>query len=64
LTCEQIAKVIVHSLLRPEKTQQEVIGGMRPLNSLPEVIEARCTRCGATATATILDAFKKRKETG
>jgi deoxyribose-phosphate aldolase len=64
LTYEQIAKVIVHSLLCPEITQQEIIGGVRSLNSLPEVIEARYTRCGVTATTTILDAFKKQKETG
>lgn len=35
-------------------------GGVRTLDGLIEVREAGCTRCGATATATILDEAVKR----
>src|SRR5512138_2778645 len=36
-------------------------GGVRTLDALLAVIDAGVTRCGATATATILEDFKKRQ---
>lgn len=43
------------------QVQVKAAGGVRTLDALLEVMEAGCTRCGATATATILDDFKRRK---
>ncbi len=42
--------------------QVKAAGGVRTLPALLDVIDASVTRCGATATATILDDFKKMKE--
>jgi deoxyribose-phosphate aldolase len=42
------------------KVQVKAAGGVRTLDSLLAVIDAGVTRCGATATATILDDFDKR----
>ena len=39
-------------------------GGVRTLPALLDVIDAGVTRCGATATAAILDDFKRIKEGG
>ena len=45
--------------------QVKAAGGVRTLDALLAVIDAGATRCGATATATILDDFQKRlKERG
>lgn len=44
------------------KVQVKAAGGVRTLPALLEVIDAGVTRCGATATATILDDFKRMKE--
>ncbi len=44
-----------------EKVQVKAAGGVRSLDSLLAVIDAGVTRCGATATAAILDEFKKRQ---
>jgi len=44
-----------------EKVQVKAAGGVRTLAALLDVIDAGVTRCGATATATILDEFKARK---
>jgi len=41
-----------------EKIQVKAAGGVRTLPALLDVIDAGVTRCGATATATILDDFK------
>lgn len=41
-----------------EKVQVKAAGGVRTLPALLEVIDVGVTRCGATATATILDDFK------
>lgn len=41
-----------------EKVQIKAAGGVRTLDALLAVIEAGVTRCGATATAKILDDFK------
>jgi deoxyribose-phosphate aldolase len=41
--------------------QVKAAGGVRTLDALLDVMEAGCTRCGATATATILDEFRRRK---
>jgi deoxyribose-phosphate aldolase len=38
------------------KVQVKAAGGVRTLPALLEVIDAGCTRCGATATAAMLDA--------
>lgn len=43
------------------KIQVKAAGGVRTLDALLEVIDTGTTRVGATATATILDDFKKRK---
>jgi deoxyribose-phosphate aldolase len=40
-----------------EKVQVKAAGGVRTLPALLDVIDAGATRCGATATAAILDAF-------
>lgn len=45
-----------------EKVQVKAAGGVRTLAALMDVIDAGVTRCGATATATILDDFKKQLE--
>lgn len=47
-----------------EKIQVKAAGGVRTLNAILAVIDAGCTRCGATATAAILDEFEKRMNTG
>jgi len=41
-----------------EKVEVKAAGGVRTLPALLDVIDAGVTRCGATATATILDDFK------
>jgi deoxyribose-phosphate aldolase len=45
-----------------DKIQIKAAGGVRTLPALLDVIDAGVTRCGATATATILDDFKKMKK--
>jgi deoxyribose-phosphate aldolase len=45
-----------------EKVQVKAAGGVRTLSALLDVIDAGVTRCGATATATILDDFKAQLE--
>lgn len=47
-----------------EKIQVKAAGGVRTLDAILAVIDAGCTRCGATATAAILDEFEKRMNTG
>lgn len=47
-----------------EKVQIKAAGGVRTLDALLAVIEAGVTRCGATATAKILDEFKARLANG
>ena len=44
-----------------KKVQVKAAGGVRTLPALLDVIDAGVTRCGATATATILDDFKNRQ---
>lgn len=44
-----------------EKVQVKSAGGVRTLQALLDVIDAGVTRSGATATATILDDFKRMK---
>ena len=44
-----------------EKVQVKAAGGVRTLDALLAVIDAGCTRCGATATAAIMDEFAQRK---
>jgi deoxyribose-phosphate aldolase len=43
------------------QVQVKAAGGVRTLDALLAVIDAGVTRCGATATATILDDFKQRQ---
>jgi len=43
------------------RVQVKAAGGGRTLDALLEVMEAGCTRSGATATAAMLDEFKARK---
>jgi deoxyribose-phosphate aldolase len=43
------------------KVQVKAAGGVRTLDALLDVIDTGCTRCGATATAAILDEFQKRR---
>ena len=43
------------------RVQVKAAGGVRTLDALLEVMEAGCTRSGATATAAMLDEFKVRK---
>ena len=43
------------------KIQVKAAHGVRTLQALLDVIDAGATRCGATATATMLDDFKKLK---
>jgi deoxyribose-phosphate aldolase len=45
-----------------EKIQVKAAGGVRTLPAILEVIDVGVTRCGATATATILDDFKAQGE--
>jgi deoxyribose-phosphate aldolase len=42
------------------RVQVKAAGGVRTLDALLDVIDAGVTRCGATATAAILDEFKRR----
>ena len=46
------------------KVQVKAAGGVRTLDALLAVIDAGVTRCGATATAAILDEFEKRSQQG
>lgn len=43
------------------QVQVKAAGGVRTLDALLEVMEAGCSRSGATATAAMLDEFKRRK---
>lgn len=43
------------------QVQVKAAGGVRTLDAILEVIDVGVTRVGATATATILDDFKKRQ---
>jgi deoxyribose-phosphate aldolase len=45
-----------------ERVQVKAAGGVRTLPALLAVIDAGATRCGATATATILEDFKRMKQ--
>ena len=45
----------------PPHVQVKAAGGVRTLDALLAVMEAGCTRSGATATAAILEDFKQRK---
>jgi deoxyribose-phosphate aldolase len=45
-----------------EKVQVKAAGGVRTLPAILEVIDVGVTRCGATATAKILDDFKAQQE--
>ncbi len=47
-----------------DKVQLKAAGGVRTLDAILAVIDAGCTRCGATATAAILDEFEKRQKQG
>lgn len=47
-----------------EKVQVKAAGGVRTLDALLAVIDAGMTRCGATATAVIMDEFEKRLKEG
>ena len=42
--------------------QLKAAGGVRTLDALLAVIDAGCSRCGATATASILDEFESRQK--
>jgi len=44
-----------------EKVQVKAAGGVRTLSALLDVIDAGVTRCGATATATIMDDFEAQQ---
>lgn len=44
-----------------ERVQVKAAGGVRTLDALLDVIDAGVTRCGATATAAILDEFARRQ---
>jgi deoxyribose-phosphate aldolase len=46
------------------EVQVKAAGGVRTLDALLAVIDAGATRCGATATASILDEFEKRVKEG
>ena len=43
-----------------DRVQVKAAGGVRTLDAILEVIDVGCTRCGATATAVILDEFERR----
>lgn len=45
-----------------ERVQVKAAGGVRTLPALLDVIDVGATRCGATATATILEDFKRMKQ--
>ncbi len=45
------------------RVQVKAAHGIRTLDAILEIIDAGATRVGATATATILDDFKRRQET-
>lgn len=45
-----------------ERVQVKAAGGIRTLPALLDAIDLGITRCGATATAAILDDFKRMKE--
>jgi deoxyribose-phosphate aldolase len=45
-----------------EKVQVKAAGGVRTLDGILDVIDVGCTRCGATATAAILDDFEQRRQ--
>ena len=45
-----------------DRVQVKAAGGVRTLPAILEVIDVGVTRCGATATATILDDFKAMQE--
>lgn len=45
-----------------ERVQVKAAGGVRTLDALLAVIHAGATRCGATATAAILDEFLRRQK--
>ncbi len=44
-----------------DRVQVKAAGGVRSLDAILDVIDAGATRCGATATAGILEAFKARQ---
>lgn len=44
-----------------EKVQVKAAGGVRTLDALLDVVDTGATRCGATATASILDEFARRQ---
>lgn len=44
-----------------DRVQVKAAGGVRTLDAILEVIDVGCTRCGATATADILDEFERRQ---
>lgn len=44
------------------RVQVKAAGGVRTLDAILAVIDAGCTRCGATATAAILDEFERRQK--
>lgn len=45
-----------------ERIQIKAAHGVRTLDAILDVIDAGCTRCGATATAAILDEFEVRQK--
>ncbi|MGA9399010.1 MAG: deoxyribose-phosphate aldolase [Anaerolineaceae bacterium] len=45
-----------------EKVQIKAASGIRTLDAILAVIDVGCTRCGATATAEIMDTFEKRQK--
>jgi deoxyribose-phosphate aldolase len=45
-----------------DKVQVKAAGGIRTLEALLAVIDAGVTRCGATATAAILDEYERRNQ--
>jgi hypothetical protein len=74
ITVERVAKTIDHSLLKPELTAADVLDGCaiaaaydvasvccRPLDALIECLNAGIDRCGATATAAIIDDLRTRQ---
>lgn len=46
------------------RVQVKAAGGVRDLDGLIRVRELGCTRCGASATAAILDEFRRREAAG
>ena len=47
-----------------ERETIKAAGGVRDLDGLIRVRELGCSRCGATATATMLDEFRRREAAG